>query len=167
MRMKETKRYAGDIDGRMLFVGALMWAKQHGVVEKTKPSAYYCGLAGARILLTQDLHVFKAVLGPPKDWWEPRDQRIANLIIPAGETVIVYKTGDYHKCRATKAVVHSIVNKDSHTCCRKAFSGHDTTFEYRVGRAVEPERSFDRNIEACASGIHFYMDVQSAHRHHA
>ena len=166
MQTKETKRYAGDIDGRMEFVYALMWAKQHGVVEKTKPSAY-CGLAGARILLTQDLHVFKAVLGPPKDWWEPRDQRIANLIIPAGETVVICKIGDYHKCRATKAVVHSIVNKNTHTRCSKAFSGHDMSFEYRVGRAVKPDRGFAFNIEACASGIHFYMDVQSAHCHHA
>lgn len=168
MQMKETKRYVGDNDARMEFADALEWAKQHGAIVKRELTSYKTSYIGVRMVLQKDLYVFKAVLGPYKGFWTPRDPRIANLIIPAGEEIVLCKTGDYHKCRATKAFVHSIVSKETHTKCKRAVSGHNMAFEYRVGRSVAPTGpAFSPVIEACASGIHFYMDVQSAHCHHA
>lgn len=170
---KKPNRYAGYTAARMVYEDALAWAKQHGVVLQERKCEFLSEGNGARILLSQDMHVFKAALGVNKGHWSrgawlPRPVCIVNMVIPAGETIVVCKTGggDLHKCRATKAIVHSIVNRETHRKLKAARSGHRSDFEYVVGE-VMPDENFDTHIRACSTGIHFYVDVVSAFEHFA
>ena len=67
------------------------------------------------------------------------------------------------KCRASKAQVVSIVDKDG-GAVEIAYSAHDSDFFYHVGDTVEPEgKQFEENrFCECASGIHFFMSAEEA-----
>lgn len=56
------------------------------------------------------------------------------------------------KCRAEFAEVLEIIGSD------KAYSQHDSSFEYKVGETVKPKESFNEDwMSECESGIHFFI----------
>ena len=66
--------------------------------------------------------------------------------------------GTGRKCRCSKAKVLDIQTMDGESLGVEAYSGHDSTFKYKVGETVEPVEPFDDNRwEDCASGIHFFI----------
>ena len=66
--------------------------------------------------------------------------------------------GTGRKCRCSKAKVLDIQTIDGESLGVEAYSGHDSTFKYKVGETVEPVEPFDDNRwEDCASGIHFFI----------
>lgn len=128
--------------------------------------------------VTKPLHVFKKVRSGV--WW---DSAIANLIIPVGEFVYVagaaflnvtYGSSDHRKMRCSKAFVHSMAISRSDpahgrkylqavgTQIKHGFSSYTPEFKYRVGRNVKPFKPFSHRFGQCASGIHFFIDLQDA-----
>ncbi len=100
---------------------------------------------------------------------------IANLIIPVGaiiyapDVAFMVASSNVHerKLRASKAYVHSLAYTDS---CplgaaypyRAAFSTFNASFKYVTDTIVKPDKKFDMNKQTCASGIHFFLNVQDA-----
>ncbi len=66
------------------------------------------------------------------------------------------------KCRASKAVVVAVYDKDGNEI-DSAVSKYYNTFVYRTGETVEPVNGFDDNRwNECASGIHFFITREEA-----
>lgn len=69
------------------------------------------------------------------------------------------------KCRASRAIVVEIQGLDGEVLPNDtvAYSGYDSSFEYKVGCSVKPRGQFDTNrwIE-CSEGIHFFMNREEA-----
>lgn len=107
--------------------------------------------------LTKDLPCFKRAITQVcfgKDC-------IINLIIPAGTKVHIGKDGTFNKCRAARAIVHSIWSCDGEEQYDQARSSYSPTFIYIPGTIVNPAYFSDYNI-TCGGGIHFFVDVESA-----
>lgn len=96
---------------------------------------------------------------------------IATLEIPRGtdryQESRKHKSGVYlePKCRTSEAKVLSLKEMYTGKDIEVATSGHDMSFNYRVGDTVRPRDGFDPAHETCASGIHFYMLKRDAERH--
>ena len=85
---------------------------------------------------------------------------LVKLLIPAS----AQRSSAYSKkCRCDKAKVLSITDLKGEREYKFAYSMCDISFEYRVGKYVEPKYRFcpDR-FDECASGIHFFIDKQDA-----
>jgi hypothetical protein len=83
---------------------------------------------------------------------------IANLIVPAGTRVHV----THSKCRAAQAKVVSMFTRTGKPVMT-ARSGHNHSFKYAPGQVVKPTLRFGAQKEGdCASGIHFFIDVNRA-----
>ena len=66
------------------------------------------------------------------------------------------------KCRASKAVVIAVYDKDGNEI-DSAVSNYYNTFVYRTGETVEPANGFDDNRwDECAPGIHFFITREEA-----
>lgn len=95
---------------------------------------------------------------------------IANLIIPKGATIRAFNRwvkGATHprKCRATKAVVHSMFTQHKgQQQVSTASSRRDFAVIYRTGETVRPRKPFDMADTACTSGIHFFLELRRALR---
>ena len=91
-------------------------------------------------------------------WKKLKDELIAKLYIPED----ALRSSAYgRKCRASKAVVLSIVDKSGNEV-NEGHSQYDNEFVYRVGETVEVA-GFDANRwEECSSGIHFFITRQEA-----
>jgi len=88
---------------------------------------------------------------------------ICKLLIPAAAKRTA--TPISRKCRAAKAKVLALFSSDGTELPKGAiaFSSHDSTFEYRVGRVVKPVDAFNDDIrEECTSGIHFFITREEA-----
>lgn len=85
---------------------------------------------------------------------------IANLIIPKGTQVHITAS----KCRSAKARVHSLAVAASGDPVDVAYARHDHFFAYETGKVVKPSNGFARRIDACAGGIHFFLDPYEAYR---
>jgi hypothetical protein len=76
------------------------------------------------------------------------------------------------KCRAATARVIAInyIDRDikgvriiGKPCKRQAYSGHDSSFKYRVGEIVKPKgEKYDPQLYECSAGIHFFLTLQEA-----
>ena len=108
-------------------------------------------------LVKTELNVFKTV------YCDEFQSGIANLIIPAGALIRVANTQYLRgqKLRASGAIVHSIFDTNLRSR-RRAVSGHDEEFIYKVGKTVTPENGFELQDKECAGGIHFFLDLYSA-----
>ena len=117
--------------------------------------------------VTSPLHVFKKVYN---EWL---DDAIANLIIMEGESIWIHPyafagsgwAGSWNerKMRATSAYVHSIHSVDpGNRSVRQAKSWFDPTFVYKVGEVVRPKFDFSFEQNTCASGIHFFVELNDA-----
>ena len=86
---------------------------------------------------------------------------IVKLLIPE-DAKRLSSTG--RKCRASKAEVLEIQTVDGELLENvKAWSMHDNTFTYEVGKTVEPKKPFcDDRWQECESGIHFFINRQEA-----
>jgi len=119
------------------------------------------------------IFVFKKVY--TLDYCNALTPLIANLIIPAGETIFSnsFLYMDIAKMRASRAYVNSIVeinnfkfstirglNYNRHI--KIAHSIYDTTFEYHTGAFVEPKIGFSMEPYTCDSGIHFFISLDRA-----
>jgi uncharacterized protein YjbI with pentapeptide repeats len=60
------------------------------------------------------------------------------------------------KCRAEYADVLEIIGAD------KAYSGHDSSFVYEVGKRVIPSAYDEDFLNECSSGIHFFITKEEA-----
>lgn len=108
---------------------------------------------------------------------------LVNLTIPVGALVYVRgmafvtersHASEQRKMRASAAIVHSIwrfgrvydhINKTNIRAYEEvqfARSRHDPHFTYRPGERVVPCNSFSMDWDACASGIHFFLNVRDA-----
>ena len=121
-------------------------------------------IAGAQYNIhrtTHDLLVFKKVhVGRPGK----SQHAVANLIIPAGSVVRLPAYYD-SKCRADKAFVHSIIRRSDFKEFDQAFAEHFNSFKYHKGQMAVPVYKFDMENEECASGIHFFLDIESAYKY--
>ena len=132
--------YGADLYGANL-CGANLYGAQIEEHIKTKFFPLCCPEAGA----------FTA-------WKKLKDELIAKLYIPED----ALRSSAYgRKCRASKAVVLSIVDKSGNEV-NEGHSQYDNEFVYRVGETVEVA-GFDANRwEECSSGIHFFITRQEA-----
>ena len=90
-------------------------------------------------------------------WKKCAEGKIVKLLIPADAK---RSSAFGRKCRAEFAKVLEI-NEG-----KEAFSIHDSTFIYKVGKIVKPIKPFSDNwMEECESGIHFYITKIEAENH--
>lgn len=82
--------------------------------------------------------------------------RIVEMEIPAKAKRNQELTDEF-KCRASEAKVLSITDLNGKPVKDRVYSGHDMSFEYKVGAVVKPVNGFAETKNACASGIHFFM----------
>ena len=92
---------------------------------------------------------------------EPEIQMIAKLLIPEDAERL---SGAGNKCRCNKAKVLEIQTLDGELkndlICYSLYNPH---FLYKVGETVTAEKPFNKDRwEVCSSGIHFFIDRQSA-----
>jgi len=74
---------------------------------------------------------------------------IVKLLIPK-EAKRLHAFG--RKCRAEYAEVLEIYG------AKEAYSSHDPSFKYEIGKRVEPNETFDEDFtNECSSGIHFFI----------
>lgn len=98
------------------------------------------------------MEVYKAAHRTDND-----NECIVVLTIPAGSRVRL-SDDRYGKCRAERARVERIETlKGKLIDGTTAYSRHDNSFKYRVGRTVKPTKPFNLTNEECASGIHFFF----------
>jgi hypothetical protein len=124
-------------------------ATWNAVVDK--PVSKRSFAEGAIRTLTADVKVFKKI-------YCGTTPLVANLILPAGTRVHITD----HKCRADKAIVHSMftlrgVEKNM------GRSSHCTDFVYRKGKTVVPTYGFSPYRDVCAGGIHFFLSSRQAY----
>lgn len=112
--------------------------------------------------LHTDLPAFKKILKDREDRWFFHVRCIANLIIPAGTLIHVGTQGNFVKCRAERAIVHSIFTKDDHKIVGIGKSSADWGFKYVPGETVTPVAPFSQSHVVCSTGIHFFVDVNAA-----
>lgn len=116
--------------------------------------------------LDKDLPAFKKTLTIPYD-----NVCITNLIIPRGavihldsirlnENVLVSSA----KLRASVAFVYSNIECNSLKECKTTRSTYDfyPNFFYKKGTLVTPKKPFYLGNAECASGIHFFLNVNAA-----
>ena len=89
---------------------------------------------------------------------------IAKLLIPEDAERL---SGADNKCRCNKAKVLEIQTLDGEPkndlICYSLYNPH---FLYKVGETVTTEKPFNKDRwEICSSGIHFFIDRQSAVEH--
>lgn len=107
-------------------------------------------------IVTSPMHVFKAV----------QKRGIANLIIPVGAVIFYdkerWKESGQKKLRASKAYVHSIVDRNTgNQLTRRNSLWNAPRVEYRVGRTIYPN-NFAFSGVTCGPGIHFFVDLNDA-----
>jgi len=130
-----------DLTGADLTGADLMGANLRGANLRGAKNADLA-IAKTRILPDGDLIVYKKV-------YHNGNKTIAKLLIPKEAK---RSSAFGRKCRAEYADVLEIENLEI------AFSDHDSTFKYEVGKRVAPKEKFDENwVEECASGIHFFI----------
>jgi len=132
-------------------------------LEKIKPGFYK---------VKNPLHVFK------RGYTEAGNVVIINLVIPTGAVIRtearrLFTDKIYSKMRASEAYVHSIVRCEvmmmdgirktkNHKQLKHAASWRTSSFKYTVGKMVYPKFPFSFEDRTCDSGIHFFMNSQSA-----
>lgn len=143
--------------------------KQHPVVRGQKLKEYLNHYLRESLYNTQD--GFFRVVHPIPAFKLLRDDRIANLQIPADETIYIGPDGlhpnsgiENRKMRASKAFVHSIVDMKTGEQKLSGVSLWEGTFVYRVGCTEQPDR-FSWQHDQCNSGIHFYLNLVDALDH--
>ena len=103
-----------------------------------------------------------------------REDAIANLIIPKGAFIylnyrIQFQEGESHvKIRASKAKLHSIVRISDQKQVVFARSKYDSAYTYdnpkflgKESELILPDQ-FSDHPGVCESGIHFFLDIESA-----
>ena len=91
-------------------------------------------------------------------WKKLADENIAKLLIPEDAK---RSSSTTRKCRASKAVVLAIYNKNGEEIS-EGRSGHDSRFIYRVGETVYPDDWDEDRWNECSSGIHFFITRKEA-----
>ena len=87
-----------------------------------------------------------------------RNGKIAKILIPKEAKRVCSPIG--RKCRAEYAEVLEI--RDGRKRSKIGKSQHDSTFKYKVGEIVRPNK-FDDDIRVeCSNGIHFFITLQEA-----
>ena len=89
-----------------------------------------------------------------------KNDMIVELEIPADAK---RSSASGRKCRADKALVVSITNKDgTDASAKEAYSKFNSTFVYRVGEIVSVDNFCEDRWNECAPGIHFFITRQEA-----
>ena len=91
-------------------------------------------------------------------WKKLTGDSIAKLLIPEDAK---RSSGTSRKCRASKAVVLAIYNRNGEEIS-EGRSGHDSRFIYRVGETVYPDDWDEDRWNECSSGIHFFITRKEA-----
>lgn len=101
------------------------------------------------------------------------DNKIANLIIPVGETVhaqywidginlVPNLDGGQWKLRSSGAIVHSIADyKNNKYTYGRSYHYPHFIYEVHPSKILRPEK-FSRKAEICESGIHFFLNLEEA-----
>lgn len=106
-----------------------------------------------------------AFIGWKKALLENEDESIIKLLIPDDAK---RSSGTSRKCRCNKAVVLEIWDINPVTMTlgkrhKKAVSKVDNKFIYMEGETIVPKSPFDEDRwKECASGIHFFINMQEA-----
>lgn len=95
-------------------------------------------------------------------WKQCKDDTIVKLLIPADAR----RLSAGRKCRADKAVVLEIQDKDGNVLDKETvYSLRGGDFAYTVGETVTPRKLFcEDRWQECSSGIHFYINREEAVR---
>ena len=92
--------------------------------------------------------------------WKKASGKIVKLLI-TDDAKRSSATG--RKCRASKAKVLSIENKDGTDSGLDSVESYfDKNFIYRIGETVEVKGFCDDRFNECAAGIHFFINRQEA-----
>ena len=86
--------------------------------------------------------------------------KIATLELVRGQ---IFQSENHDKCRTYQAKVIAIESIDGKEKFTVGRSQHDSGFIYKVGEVVIAE--YDENIEACSTGIHFFLTREKAERY--
>jgi hypothetical protein len=84
---------------------------------------------------------------------------IATLELKKGQ---VFQSENNSKCRTDSALVVKIENSDGAEL-QEGYSRHDNKFKYVVGETVSAP--YNEEIRECSTGIHFFLDRESAERY--
>ncbi len=95
----------------------------------------------------------------PKSENVPIVECICKLEIPASAK---RSSGLDIKCRASKVKVLEIRDIKSGAMVDEAFSIHTPSFKYKVGETIKEPNFDDNRWNTCSSGIHFFVDKQTA-----
>jgi len=88
-----------------------------------------------------------------------RDDRIATLELKRGQE---FQSENQSKCRTGSAKVLKIEGPDGKNY-KTGKSMHEVNFMYKVGETVSAP--YDPEIKECSTGIHFFLDRDSAERY--
>ncbi len=91
-------------------------------------------------------------------WKKLRNDAIAKLLIPEEAK---RSSATSRKCRASKAEVFAIYSEDGKRI-DEGFSEYDSSFIYRVGETVYPDKWDEYRWTECSNGIHFFTTRKEA-----
>jgi hypothetical protein len=94
--------------------------------------------------------------------YKKADGKIVELLIPADAK---RSSATSRKCRASKALVVSIMDYDGNPCGNQVRSDHDRSFIYTVGETVEVNNFDENRWNECSTGIHHYITRAEAVKH--
>jgi hypothetical protein len=90
-----------------------------------------------------------------------KDDKIATLKLVKGQT---FQSKWFNKCRIDRAFVVSITNIEDTEKYQNGVSEYDKNFIYEVGKEVIAD-IYDKNIEECSNGIHFFLTREKAEKY--
>ena len=155
-----------DLRGVDLSCANLCYANLHGA-ELVDADLRYAHLLGANLLNANFagatytgtvLNLQCPVEGSFIAWKKLAGDSIAKLFIPEDAK---RSSATSRKCRASKAVVLAIYNKDGEEVS-EGRSQHDHDFIYLVGQAVYPDGWNEDRWNECSNGIHFFVAREEA-----
>jgi hypothetical protein len=154
--------YAADLSGADLSRADLSGANLSGA-NLSGANLYAADLSGANLYaadlsgaLNYALSIARTRICPEGDligWKLCQGNILVKLLIPKEAK---RNNATSRKCRAEYADVLEIIGAD------KAYSGHDSSFVYEVGKRVIPSAYDEDFLNECSSGIHFFITKEEA-----
>ena len=105
---------------------------------------------------------FKKAFISRDEWQYNYEECIVCLYVPRN----AMKRGNFnYKIRVSEAKVLWIKSLITNKKIKKAYSGYDHSFTYEMGKTVKPKKTFAKSNKSCASGVHLFLNKESAEQY--